>query len=510
MGLATNWWITAARMDMVLTPSLLLTAPVALLLWSKLEHTPHNGTLAPQRLMRTYLFAASASLVSLFASLGGYRAMAVAWGAFWRCAAARSLWTWKDLGSDLKHWPGWLHTCAHRWRILATATAVLGAALRAYSLTMLPLPVAYLLDARFSPFLPIAPAPVLMWLARPELPRPLQPATWFAVLAAISWLAYWLAWFVPYRSSTPYYLPQTQRLRQFANSFSDMSAMKLSWKVPRPSSYLHNRLNAMPPSERKDLLSSTYDMLSLMVLPKVNWLLISKVEEVSEIKSTLNGPRLGYREPKGLSERYPGPLFDYADYAMEQNLNDETVLRVQDHILREGWSWNDRYDEQMMDARESFLVVAGKLPTEAWWEPEWSYLGLAGRLVMPEASGAQNNGFSGPSMQKPPGGCGSFPMGEFLRRRDQALENLNARRVTVGKTPLSEEDFLMQRMRKWERRAAEGLVQEWQETNTTSDGSLGWTENEEGGPSTATQKLTPRGVTDYRIDPETGALQEID
>lgn len=46
----------------------------------------------------------------------------------WRLAAARSLWTWSDLGRDLTDTPGWLHASVARWRVAATRLALAGAA----------------------------------------------------------------------------------------------------------------------------------------------------------------------------------------------------------------------------------------------------------------------------------------------------------------------------------------------------------------------------------------------
>lgn len=48
----------------------------------------------------------------------------------WRGVAARSLWTWSDLGRNLTNTPGWLHASVSRWRGVATNFAIAGAAAR--------------------------------------------------------------------------------------------------------------------------------------------------------------------------------------------------------------------------------------------------------------------------------------------------------------------------------------------------------------------------------------------
>lgn len=48
----------------------------------------------------------------------------------WRVAGARALWTWSDLGRNLRNTPGWLHASMARWRTVATYVALAGAASR--------------------------------------------------------------------------------------------------------------------------------------------------------------------------------------------------------------------------------------------------------------------------------------------------------------------------------------------------------------------------------------------
>lgn len=48
----------------------------------------------------------------------------------WRVAGARALWTWSDLGRNLRSTPGWLHASTARWRTVATYVALAGAAFR--------------------------------------------------------------------------------------------------------------------------------------------------------------------------------------------------------------------------------------------------------------------------------------------------------------------------------------------------------------------------------------------
>ncbi|CAN0504534.1 unnamed protein product, partial [Discosporangium mesarthrocarpum] len=49
----------------------------------------------------------------------------------WRVSAARSLWTWSDLGRGLRERrPGWLHASVAGWRWAATAVAMGGGCLR--------------------------------------------------------------------------------------------------------------------------------------------------------------------------------------------------------------------------------------------------------------------------------------------------------------------------------------------------------------------------------------------
>ncbi|CAM9234403.1 unnamed protein product, partial [Sphacelaria rigidula] len=48
----------------------------------------------------------------------------------WRAAAARSLWTWEDVGRTVLDSPGWLHFSVGWWRLIATAVAGVGVAMR--------------------------------------------------------------------------------------------------------------------------------------------------------------------------------------------------------------------------------------------------------------------------------------------------------------------------------------------------------------------------------------------
>lgn len=99
----------------------------------------------------------------------------------WRVAAARSLWTWSDLGRELTNTPGWLHASVSRWRRVATSFAIAGAAARLLvrgCLEVLRLYFFFVEHSRSEKALYVGDASFLLLLLPARLP--FLPPTWCA------------------------------------------------------------------------------------------------------------------------------------------------------------------------------------------------------------------------------------------------------------------------------------------------------------------------------------------
>ncbi|CAN0106177.1 unnamed protein product [Laminaria digitata] len=117
------------RSEAYLSVAVLVAVPLLLRSWGNME-AEHHDTLECRTVVQTYLVAAGGCLCAILAEVAGNTILAVLLQVAWRVAGARSLWTWSDLGRNLRNTPGWLHSSTARWRTAATYVALVGAASR--------------------------------------------------------------------------------------------------------------------------------------------------------------------------------------------------------------------------------------------------------------------------------------------------------------------------------------------------------------------------------------------
>ncbi|CAM9638215.1 unnamed protein product, partial [Hapterophycus canaliculatus] len=117
------------RWEAFVSGLVLVAAPLLLRSWARVE-SEHHDTLECRNVVQTYLIAAAGCTCAVLAAVAGNPLCAVFLQVLWRGAAARSLWTWSDLGRDLTKTPGWLHASVSRWRTTATWVAVAGVVAR--------------------------------------------------------------------------------------------------------------------------------------------------------------------------------------------------------------------------------------------------------------------------------------------------------------------------------------------------------------------------------------------
>eukprot|EP00903_Cladosiphon_okamuranus_P021060 g19346.t1 len=242
------------RSEAFLAGAILVAAPFLLRLWARAE-AEHHDTLECRTVLQTYLIAGFGWVCAVLAAVAGNPVYAVKLQLAWRVVAARSLWTWSDLGRDLTETPGWLHAAVSRWRIFATRFALAGAAARLLVLMagLIGRGNAVVL-ALSSPTLDFVPA----WLVQGstvEMYGYNAAQVWLGV-SMYAWIGYYVVFFLPYRVLYDEYQSYDRRLAQY---LKDMKAghydVELATKLGPPSpKHLRKRMARTPPGEEREYL----------------------------------------------------------------------------------------------------------------------------------------------------------------------------------------------------------------------------------------------------------------
>eukprot|EP00752_Nemacystus_decipiens_P005794 g5242.t1 len=251
---ALQWLV---RSEAILAGALLVAAPLLLRLWARLE-ADHHDTLECRSVLQTYLIGGFGWVCAVLAAVAGNPWYAVRLQLAWRVAAARSLWTWSDLGRDLADTPGWLHASVSRWRIAATRFALAGAMARLLVLLVVAIGRGKgAVLALSSPTLDFLPARLLQASRAPLETFGFSSAQLWLGVGMYAWIGYYALCFLPYRMLYDEYQSYQRRVAQIVKDMynGDDNAVVLSTKLgPQFPKHLTKRMAMMPPGDDREAL----------------------------------------------------------------------------------------------------------------------------------------------------------------------------------------------------------------------------------------------------------------
>ncbi|CAN0122546.1 unnamed protein product, partial [Ectocarpus fasciculatus] len=249
------------RREAILAALILIAAPLLLRSWARRE-AEHHDTLDCRNVVQTYLIASSGWTCAVLAAVAGKPITAVVLQAAWRAAAARSLWTWSDLGRGLIKTPGWLHASVAWWRGAATLLAGAGAVARVLVLLIAMTgtwTATTAAGALCAPTLDFLPAGLVRWASTPDDNFGLSAAQLVLGVGMYAWIAYYACFFLPYRVLYEEYQSYERRTAQVVRDMGNgqeqnvMLSTKLGPQLPRQ---LLKRMARMPPGDDRDVLET--------------------------------------------------------------------------------------------------------------------------------------------------------------------------------------------------------------------------------------------------------------
>ncbi|CBJ30153.1 expressed unknown protein [Ectocarpus siliculosus] len=249
------------RREAILSALILVAAPLLLRWWARRE-AEHHDTLECRNVVQTYLIASSGWACAVLAAVAGKPISAVVLQAAWRAAAARSLWTWSDLGRGLIRTPGWLHASVAWWRGAATLLAGAGAVTRILGLLIAMTgtwTATTAAGALCAPTLDFLPAGLVRWASTPDDNFGLSAAQLVLGVGMYAWIAYYACFFLPYRVLYEEYQSYERRTAQVVRDMGNgpeqdvMLSTKLGPQLPRQ---LLRRMAKMPPGDDRDVLEA--------------------------------------------------------------------------------------------------------------------------------------------------------------------------------------------------------------------------------------------------------------
>ncbi|CAM9667113.1 unnamed protein product [Ectocarpus fasciculatus] len=251
------------RREAILAALILIAAPLLLRSWARRE-AEHHDTLDCRNVVQTYLIASSGWTCAVLAAVAGKPITAVVLQAAWRAAAARSLWTWSDLGRGLIKTPGWLHASVAWWRGAATLLAGAGAVARVLVLLIAMTgtwTATTAAGALCAPTLDFLPAGLVRWASTPDDNFGLSAAQLVLGVGMYAWIAYYACFFLPYRVLYEEYQSYERRTAQVVRDMGNgqeqnvMLSTKLGPQLPRQ--LLKRRVKlSMPPGDDRDVLET--------------------------------------------------------------------------------------------------------------------------------------------------------------------------------------------------------------------------------------------------------------
>ncbi|CAN0133808.1 unnamed protein product, partial [Ectocarpus sp. 8 AP-2014] len=251
------------RREAILSALILVAAPLLLRWWARRE-AEHHDTLECRNVVQTYLIASSGWACAVLAAVAGKPISAVVLQAAWRAAAARSLWTWSDLGRGLIKTPGWLHASVAWWRGAATLLAGAGAVARILVLLIAMTgtwTATTAAGALCAPTLDFLPAGLVRWASTPDDNFGLSAAQLVLGVGMYAWIAYYACFFLPYRVLYEEYQSYERRTAQVVRDMGNgqeqnvMLSTKLGPQLPRQ--LLRRRVKlSMPPGDDRDVLET--------------------------------------------------------------------------------------------------------------------------------------------------------------------------------------------------------------------------------------------------------------
>ncbi|CAM9739402.1 unnamed protein product [Pylaiella littoralis] len=245
------------RSEAALSGAVLVAVPFLLRFWARAE-AGHHDTLECRNVLQTYIIAASGWTCAVLAAIAGNPVSAVTLQVVWRAAAARSLWTWSDLGRGLTNTPGWLHASVSRWRGLATIFAAAGAAARLVVLLVAATGGwTAAASALSSPTVDFLPSWLVRMASMPDEGFNRSASQLCFGIGIYAWVAYYACFFLPYRVLYDEYQSYERRTAQMLKDMTNgqeqnvMLWTKLGPPLPK---HLTRRLARMPPGKERETL----------------------------------------------------------------------------------------------------------------------------------------------------------------------------------------------------------------------------------------------------------------